>query len=198
MTIIRSFLLFVCYFAIVLPLTAQAGNPAQAGESSLREQYDAMIKASNRYQRFRVVDQRFLDAFMANVADSIAGYTDRIEELNAQIATQAAKIEDQASELTTRQQEIGALNEDKDSISLLGLQLSKATYSMLLWGLVGLLIVALVLALGRTRLAVSDSRRVQQAYDKTNAELEASRKSRLDVEQKLSRQLQDERNKRMK
>ena len=196
MCIYRS-LLFSLLFTVSLSAFAQQGNPAQAGEASLTEQYNAMLEASNRYQRFKVVREDFLAAFLSNVQDSVRTYTDRVKDLEETIATQKAKIDEQTKDLTVRQGEIASLNGEKDSINLLGMQLSKATYSILMWGIVGLLLALFLFALGRSRLALAESRSVRQLQEKTAAELEASRKSRLAVEQKLSRQLQDERNKRL-
>jgi len=49
----------------VSALNAQAGNPAGASDTTtLRQQYDDMLRVSNRYQQFRVVRQDFLNAFI--------------------------------------------------------------------------------------------------------------------------------------
>ena len=196
MRFLRPLLSVVVCFA-ALSLSAQKGNPAQAAEAPLEQQFEEMLDASNRFQRFKVVRQDFLNAFMANVKDSLATYTDRIEELEGTIATQAGKIDEQAATIITRQDEITDLQSEKDSINLLGMPLSKTAYSLLMWSIVGVLFGALLLLLARMRLAVSESRAARAANEQTTAELEASRKSRLAVEQKLSRQLQDERNKRL-
>ena len=176
-------------------LAAQPGNPAQADTAALKQQFDDMLKASNRYQTFKVVRQNFLNAFMSNVSDSIVGYTREIGELKQTIATQKTKIEEQATTISEREANIGELTDEKDSISLLGVPLSKTMYSLILWSAIGVLLVGLLLALARMRVAVASSKEARLANEKVTAELEASRKSRLKVEQNLRRQLQDERNK---
>lgn len=177
-------------------LAAQPGNPAQADTASLRVQYDQMLEASNRFQRFKVVRQDFLGAFIANVSDSLRGYTDEIGSLKTTITEQKAKIDGQATTISERDAKITELTEEKDSVSLLGLPLSKTTYNVIMWSAIIGLLAALLFAIARMRFAVSTSREARLANEKTTAELEKSRKNRLEVEQKLRRQLQDERNKR--
>jgi hypothetical protein len=195
MTIFRLFpivLLLIC----TRFLGAQPGNPAQADTASLRVQYDRMLQASNRYQQFKVVRQDFLNAFITNVSDSLRGYTDEIGSLKTNINDQQAKMEAQATTIGARDAKIAELAEEKDGISLLGLLLPKVTYNIIMWSAIIMLLAALLFAIVRMRLAVSTSREARLANEKTTDELEKSRKNRLEVEQKLRRQLQDERNKR--
>ncbi len=187
-------LLLLFFFSTFL--LAQPGNPAQADTLGLQQQFDEMVRVSNRYQTFRVVRQGFLDAFMANVSDSISGYTTEIEALTATIGEQKATIDNQAKEIADRDGRITSLTEEKDSISLLGISLTKITYNVLLCSIIGLLLALLFFALARMQVAVTSGKEARLAREKTAEELERSRKSRLEVEQTLRRQLQDERNKR--
>lgn len=194
MNILRFLPLILLSLSVQL-LKAQPGNPALADTTSLQVQFDEMMGASNRYQRFRVVRQDFLNAFMTNISDSIGVYTSEIGSLKATIAEQKSRISDQATEISDRDTEIGSLKEEKDSISLLGMQLSKTTYNVILWSVIGVLLAGLLFAMARMQVALSSSRDARDARQKTAEELEKSRKNRLEVEQKLRRQLQDERNK---
>jgi len=194
MNFFRLLALFALLF-LARPGFARLGNPARADTASLRVQYDGMLEVSNRFQTFKVVRQNFLDAFIRNVIDSIAVYTNEIGQLKDSISSQASKIDEQAAAIGARDGRINSLAGDRDSISLLGTQLSKTAYNVVMWLAILLLLAALLFAIVRMRLAVSSSREARQANEKISAELEASRKSRLKVEQDLRRQLQDERNK---
>ena len=186
------FFLFIC-----VNLTAQRrGNPAGAVEAPLQQQFDEMLDASNRYQDFKVVRREFLDAFMSNVSDSISGYTERISQLESDVAGLENQIEKRSTEVSDRDETIANLNNERDSVSLLGMQLSKGTYSLIMWSLVIGLLIALLVALGSTRIAAANNTELKRERDKLAGELEQSRKSRLTVEQELRRQLQDEINRR--
>ncbi len=155
-----------------------------------------MLDASNRYQDFKVVRQEFLGAFMTNVSDSISGYTKRISQLEGNMAELRNQIEENSSEVAERDATIAELNDELDTVNLLGIQLNKGTYSLIMWSLVIGLLIALLVALASTRIAAANNTELKRERDKLASELEQSRKSRLTVEQELRRQLQDEINRR--
>lgn len=195
--------LIIVFFAFVFSLTAQAqrrGNPALADEATLQEQFDTMLLVSNRYregsQRFRVVRRDYLDAFIANVNDSIVDYTARIGELEGEVDDLDERNETATEEVEERDATIAELENERDTVSLLGIELAKGTYSLIMWALVIGLLIALLVAMASTRVAATNNNELRNERDKLAAELEQSRKSRLTVEQELRRQLQDEINKR--
>ena len=189
--------LYLLFLLFCVNLSAQRrGNPAGAADAPLQQQFDDMLDASNRYQDFKVVRREFLDAFMSNVGDSISGYTRRISQLEGEVAGLENQIDANAGEVSDRDETIAELNKELDSVSLLGMQLSKGTYSLIMWSLVIGLLIALLVALASTRIAAANNTELKRERDKLAAELEQSRKSRLTVEQELRRQLQDEINRR--
>ncbi len=179
---------------------AQEANPATATDTPLQSQYDNMLSTSNRYREgsreFKVVRRDYLDAFMSNINDSISGYTTRIDRLEEELAGLQDQIDATSSEVRDRDATIKELNAERDSVSLLGMQLDKGTYSLVMWSLVIGLLIALLVALASTRIAASNNTSLKRERDKLAEDLEQSRKSRLTVEQDLRRQLQDEINRR--
>jgi len=193
------FTLLVITSLFTATLSAQAGNPAQASDSaSLKTQFDDMVRVSNRYQQFRVVPQAFLNAFMDNVSDSIQVYTNEIGTLQGTIAAQAGKIEKLSQDLKDRDSNITALKAEKDSMGLLGLQLGKGTYTAIIWSIILGLLALLAFAILRMRVAVTNANEAKDTSTKLAGDLEQAKKRRLEVEQTLRRQLQDEINKRNK
>lgn len=177
-------------------LSAQRGNPAQAGDATLSEQHAEMLRVSSNYKTYKTVQLTFLNAFMSNVQDSISGYTNEIEELNNTIASQAERLEEQTTTIGSRDGEIEALKNEKDSMSLLGLSLDKTTYATIMWAAIIGLLAALLFAIARMRVAVANSRTAEGQIDKLSGDLDQSKRRRLEIEQSLRRQLQDEINKR--
>ena len=188
--------LFVCLTLLSPTLQAQAGNPAAASEEvTLRQQFDDMVRVSNRYQRFRVVRQDFLDAFIGNVTDSLSGYTEEIGRLNATITEQKDRIEGLTGEVADRDGSISALTSEKDSISLLGVAMSKTAYSTLLWSLIFGLLALLIFVFLRMRVALAGAREANRNSEQLTEDLAKAKRRRLEVEQTLGRKLQDEINK---
>ena len=181
---------------LTVSLSAQAGNPAGASDSTtLRQQFDDMLRVSNRYQRFKVVNQSFLDAFMGNVADSIKVYTTEISNLNETIAAQSAKIDQLTGDVSDRDANVASLTEEKDSMNLLGMPLSKATYATIMWSAIFGLLALLVFAFLRMKVAISSANEARDNSSKLADDLAKAKKRRLAVEQDLGRKLQDEINK---
>ena len=194
-------LFFVLCVLLTTLLPAQKrGNPALAAGVPLQQQFDTMLQVSNRYKegstRFKVVRQPYLEAFMQNVTDTIANFSPAIARLEQEKAALQQQLDDNASEVSERDATIAELNAGRDSVSLLGMQIDKGTYSLIMWALVIGLLVGLLVALASTRIAAANNTELKRERDKLATELEESRKSRLTVEQGLRRQLQDEINRR--
>lgn len=189
------FLLFFCFY-VSLNLSAQAGNPAQAGDKSLETQFKELVDNSNRYQKFRVVPYEWLMSFQGNLKDTVASELEMVSDLQTEISQQAATIKKQETTIVAKDEEIAALTSEKDGIALLGTQMSKATYSTILWGLIGALLAGMLFFMARGRYAVTSSNSLEKANSELTDELDQSRKQRLKVEQDLRRKLQDEINKR--
>ena len=191
-------IIYCCLFILLSTgsVAAQIGDPARADTATLRGQFDEMLRVSNRFQTYKVVREPFLQAFMTNVQDSISTYTSEISELNATISAQASKVQEQTSSIAERDAAITALEGDKESINLLGMPLPKDTYSKIMWTTILVLFAGLVLALFRMRYATGTANEANEKAAKLAEELETSKRRRLEVEQNLRRQLQDELNRR--
>ncbi|MEM6769291.1 MAG: hypothetical protein AAF597_01800 [Bacteroidota bacterium] len=187
-----------CFLGLSL-LSAQAGNPARASDSTtLKAQFDDMVRVSNRYQQFKVVRQDFLNAFMANVSDSIRIYTNEIGSLKGTIAAQAEKIDKLTQDVKDRDGNVASLTEEKDSMSLLGMPLGKGMYATIMWGTIFGLLALLAFAFLRMRVAIASATDARDTSSKLSEDLDKAKKRRLEIEQTLRRQLQDEINKRNK
>lgn len=191
---LASLFLVCVFFSLSLP--AQSGNPATADGKSLVEQLDEMVSESNRYQRFRVVPIEWLNAYKANIADSLTAQMAKQAGLEGTIADQTKTIEEQATQIGMLGADIDKLNQEKDGIMLFGNLISKTVYNTILWSVIGVLLVGMLFFMARGRYAVAVTRDLQEKNTELTADLEQTRKRRLEVEQDLRRKLQDEMNKR--
>jgi cell division protein FtsB len=191
------FLLLLCYF--VSPSLfgqANAGNPATAGDASLVEQFDAMVEQSNRYQRFRVVPSEWLSAFNTNLKDSLNQRTRAVVDLQTSISDLNGKVAALETQISEKEASIAELSEERDGISFLGAIISKGTYNAIVWTLVAALLGGMLFFMARGRYAVTVSKDAEKDKAELMAELDKSKRRRLEVEQDLRRKLQDEINKR--
>lgn len=156
-----------------------------------------MVRGSNRYQQYRVVPQTELNQFIASVSDTLGARAAELSRLEATIATQTQTITESQAEIASLQNQIKQLEAEKDGIYLLGTLVSKATYNIVLWTLILAAVAGLVFFFLRARLAVANSRSLQQDKEELATALDSAKKRRLEVEQDLRRKLQDEINKRL-
>ena len=80
-------------------------------------------------------------------------------------------------------------------MSLLGMQMTKTGYNILLWSIIGGLLVLLLLFIFKFKNSNVITRNAKLALAETEEEFEAHRKRALEREQKVMRRLQDEINK---
>ncbi|MBK1440095.1 hypothetical protein JHJ32_08870 [Parapedobacter sp. ISTM3] len=143
------------------------------------------------------VRQANLERIRQNVADTIKALSKEIADLKAKDGDQQAQVDAMADSLTQVKNELRDAQQQKDSFSFLGLSLQKDTYSLIMWGIVLLLAIALIFYVYRYNQSHVVMRDIQKAIEELQAEFDQHRKKALEKEQKLKRQLQDELNKRL-
>ncbi len=178
-------------FSIALSTGAIAQD---SGQTPVEEDFTNLIENSNDYQGFKVVDYNEL----VNLRTKISQYfTNQNEEIIAQQSTlerQQKEIDSLKTELSKTQQELGRVNADKDAITFLGMPFSKGGYMAFMWGLVGLLVLALIFFIYRYKQSHTHTVEARNNLATTEKEFDAYREKALEKEQRLGRQLQDERN----
>ena len=166
-----------------------------SGLNPVEEDFTNLIEKSNDYQGFKVVDYNEL----INLKNKTGQY---FSTLNEEIITQKNTIDQQQQEinrlkedLEATQQDLPKVNEEKDAITFLGMPFSKGSYMALMWGIVGLLLLALLFFIFRYRQSHTHTVEARNKLHSTEKEFDVYREKALEKEQRLGRLLQDERNK---
>lgn len=189
---ITFFFLFISYIGFS---QQDSNQDSIVDNNSLENQFDKIFRTSTSYQTYKVIGKdRFLD-LKKNVLDSLKKATKEITEKQQLLISERNNIKELNVELDKTREELAKTQEKESSISLLGIQLNKTTYNLILW----FIIISLGLALGFfvykfTRSNVL-TKKAQEDLLEVEHEFEMHRKKSLEREQKLRRQLQDEINK---
>lgn len=189
---ITFFFLFISYIGFS---QQDSNKDSIVDNNSLENQFDKIFRTSTSYQTYKVIGKdRFLD-LKKNVLDSLKKATKEITEKQQLLISERNNIKELNVELDKTREELAKTQEKESSISLLGIQLNKTTYNLILW----FIIISLGLALGFfvykfTRSNVL-TKKAQEDLLEVEHEFEMHRKKSLEREQKLRRQLQDEINK---
>ncbi len=168
-------------------------------KGSIDSQFDYIYKKSGNYRadgkRYEVVRIVSLDKLRKNVLDSLNASYKKEAELNATIAGHEATISSLNNKLEETTKNLASVTEQKDSMSFLGILVSKGTYNFILWTIIAGLLLLFLLFVYKFRRSNTLTQEAKTALSEVEVEYEDHRRRALEREQKISRQLQDEINK---
>ena len=174
---------------------------ASLNSGTLESQFDYMFKKSFRWTdpktglRYKTIKVNELYKFRGNAFDSLAQAKAKFNEANTTIATQRQEIENLKADLGKTNENLTSVTKEKDSISFLGIPMSKAGYNTVLWSIIAALSVLLGIFIGRFKRSNVITVEAKNAKAEIEEEYESHRQRSLEREQKLRRELQDEINK---
>tara|TARA_Y100000034_G_C6813341_1_gene365709 strand:- start:266 stop:856 length:591 start_codon:yes stop_codon:yes gene_type:complete len=161
----------------------------------IQQEFQELIESSNNYQEYKVVNYDDLIDLRDNTNDYIQELKDQITVGKNTADQQVDEIANLEGELKTTQQDLQKVTEEKDNIVFLGLPLTKGTYMAMMWGIVAILILALLFFIYKYKNSNSVTKEAKKRLDDTEGEFDAYKKKALEKEQRLGRLLQDEKNK---
>lgn len=184
-------------FAFIFLLSFTAVQ-AQDASKSIDDQFTEVIDGSNNYQKFKVIEKVKMTRLQQNTKKRIDGLQAEIENLKSEMAQQQAAAAQVSTDLAQTQATLEATEGEKDSMNFFGAQMSKGNYNTMVWSIAGVLLLALLFFIFKFRSSNVLTKTAQHKLDETEAEFEDYRRKALEKEQKLGRQLQDERNRALK
>ena len=163
--------------------------------NSIENQFDKIYRTSTSYQIYKVISKKAYQGLKVNVLDSLNSSKKIILEKERLLKEEKNTIEETKKLLSKTQLDLETANQKENSISLFGLQLSKISYNLLLWGIIILLLLGLSYFIFKFIKSNVLTKEAKNNLINVEAEFELHRKKSLVREQKLRRQLQDEINK---
>jgi hypothetical protein len=163
--------------------------------NSLEDQFDEVYRKSSNYLTYKVISKERFESLKLNVLDSLSSSKKTISEKDNLLATHKNKIEETNTLLTNTKLELESVLIEKNSISFLGMKLSKIAYNLLLWSIIIILLFGLSFFIIKFFRSNILTKKAKNNSEEVEQEFEIYRKKTLEREQKLRRQLQDEINK---
>ena len=161
----------------------------------IQQEFQELIESSNNYQEYKVVNYDDLIDLRDNTNDYIQELKDQITVGKNTADQQVEEIANLEGELKTTQQNLQKVTEEKDNIVFLGMPLTKGTYMAMMWGIVAILIIALLFFIYKFKNSNAVTKEAKKRLDDTEKEFDIYKKKALEKEQRLGRLLQDEKNK---
>lgn len=195
-------------FAVIALLTVQLqfsqtsddqDDQLSLDSGPISSQFDYIAKKSGNYRadgvRYEVVKESNLFKIRKNVLDTLNAINTRTGELKSTIAGHETTITALNKKLEETTNNLSNVTEEKDSMSFLGIAVSKSTYNFILWTVIGGLLVTLLFFIYKFRNSNILTQEARTNLSELEVEYEDHRRRALEREQKISRQLQDEINK---
>jgi len=161
----------------------------------IQQEFQELIESSNNYQEYKVVNYDDLIDLRDNTNDYIQELKDQITVGKNTADQQEEEIANLEGELKTTQQNLQKVTEEKDNIVFLGMPLTKGTYMAMMWGIVAILILALLFFIYKFKNSNAVTKEAKKRLDDTERDFDDYKKKALEKEQRLGRLLQDEKNK---
>jgi len=186
-------LLSIC----VQTLSAQEDDNLSLNEGTIDNQFEYVLKKSGNFrgtngQMYEAVKRNDLLTLKANAIDSLKTTYNKLNSSEKTVDSQKNEIEGLKSQLKDTQYNLQATNEEKDSMALFGMQMGKSSYNILMWTIIGVLLVMLLLFIYKYKNSNSLTKDAKFKLEEVETEFEEHRRTALEREQKVRRQLQDE------
>lgn len=196
----KSYLLSILFIFISFVSFSQDQDVIEE-DKSIEGQFNKIYRTSTLFKpagtgkRYKVINIISYEQIKSNVLDSLKVAKSLISEKENLLKIERNNIEKTKNILSKTQLNLEASNKKENSISLLGTQLSKTTYNLLLWSIIVISLLALFYFIFKFSQSSVITKEAQNNLLEVEQEFEQHRKKSIEREQKLRRQLQDEVNK---
>ncbi|WP_372646004.1 hypothetical protein [Ancylomarina sp.] len=174
---------------------AVAKSRAYIQDAPIKEQFEFIMDKGDTWKSYKVIQINWMKKFQSGFVDSLNAIRQDYLASEKLVGERDKKIKSLELELKETKDALATIKGEKDSMFLLGIQMSKASYNLFIWSLVvGLLVLTgfFFLLFKRSNSVTNET---QVRLDEVREEFDAHRKNALVREQKLARKLQDEINK---
>lgn len=160
--------------------------------------FSKLIKESNNYQSYKVVKLNSLLELQRSTKKEISDLESAITELNSQIEDLQGQVDRSKAELDQTNSTLKQVEKSKDEFSFIGIKMMKTTYQVIVIVIIVILLILLIVFIGRFKAGNSITIKARNDLEDLQNDYDEYRKKALETQQRLGRQLQDERNKNMK
>lgn len=173
---------------------SQKASDALQGDYSLRDRYYLMKSNSQTYGEYKVIKQNVLDGVWKILQDSVASNKAALKTANASINELTTQLNQTKTALQEKEQSMEEILFASTHINVLGLELAKGAFIGIVTVTVAGLLVLLGMVIGRMKLQGNSLSERNLAVKTLTSEFEEYKHRAMDKQIKLSRELQDERN----
>lgn len=181
-----NILLFTSLFLSITPaLHAQSGAAAVLDSALLEAQLDYVRENTRVYNDYRAIRDDIFLKLQRNVKDTLNATRLDVEQLNSKLTERNFQIEKLNTDLARTNNEKDEAIRNRDSLSFIGIQMSKGLYNVIMWFIILGLAVLAALMVVLFRRAHHVTREVKEELQSTQEEFEVHRKTSREKYEKL-------------
>jgi F0F1-type ATP synthase membrane subunit b/b' len=191
----RTTILLICVLAVVGVSAQTASDALERDNQTLRERYLVMKNKSQNYQEYKVIKENILDGMWKIVQDSMNVKQASIREGLGEINKLKQELQQNIGALKTKEESMQDVLYASTHISVMGIDFDKGVFAAIVGILVlllGLVIAVIYYTLKMMRKNLSEKIELMNSI---SSEYEDYKRRAMDKQTKLSRELQNERNK---
>lgn len=168
--------------------------------STIDNQFEYVLKKSGNFkgtngQMYEAVNRNMIITLQAHTNDTLKTIRKELSDTQTIVNSQAKEIIDLKANLSNTQTKLDKTTNEKNNMALFGLQMSKTGYNMLMWSIIAGLLAFLIFFIYKFKNSHLITKEAKKALEEIEEEFDEHRKTALEREQKVRRQLQDELNK---
>lgn len=196
-------LAFLMFLSLDTLCAVSQTNPKESlslNNGTINNQFDYVIQKSSSWkneegQLYKVIKNVWLTQLKTHTLDSLKAIHEDLLDTQTIVSNQKKEIADLNTKLSNIQVNLDKTNSKKNSISLFGIQMSKTGYNAFMWTIIAGLLGVFLLFVYKFNDSNKITKDAKLALTELEKEFEEHRKTALEREQKVRRQLIDEINK---
>ncbi len=173
----------------------QAASALEKDGKTLKERYAVMKDKSETFNEYKVIKEYILDGMWKLTTDSIQKVHSDLAEAKAEAAQLQMSLDAAMAAVQKKEDSMAEVEHAATHISVLGMDFSKSFFL----GLVGFVFLGMIVLVGivtgRLKMIYQSLKEKMEMENLISKEFENYKRKALDKQMKLSRELQNERNK---
>lgn len=161
----------------------------------LQDRYQVMKNNSQTYEDYKVIKEYILEGFWKITTDSFQLKQNQLAEAKQRITTLETELMNSQNELKNHLAGVEGLVYDSKHIAVFGIPFNKGVFLVIVAAMIAGLVVLVVAIAGRMKLLNSEMTEKALIAQSISLEFEDYKRKALEKQTKLSRELQNERNK---
>ena len=183
-------------FSLFTSITAQqTPEEPEIIDNSIKGQFETLYKKSNNYKEFKVIRRTKYTELKNNTIDTLKGLELKLNEANKAITKLNNEIENTKKSLDATNQNLNEANNQIDSISFLGSDITKKSFKTITGAIFAGLLLLLAFFIYKYKKSNTVTQNSLASLNDLEKEFEDHRRRALEREQMVMRKLQDEINK---